>query len=272
MGDDSDGKWIIEDCKRHGIDTSGLQISADLGTSWTDVMSVQSTGRRTFFHYPGPNNEFDLDVSEVLGSDSKIFYLGYLTMLEALDAFGANGRTHASKVLECASNAGITTVADLVSRKHPQFREIVASSAPHLDYLILNEIEASWLRGSRPDEASTELPEMQRAAQDILKLGVRKAVVLHSEFGAVCVGHDGLNYSQPAIRLPSSMIKSKLGAGDAFAAGFLLGLHGEHHLQESLKYGVSAAAACITSPSASGGMRPLSKCMDLAAKNGFYAP
>ncbi|WP_171128314.1 carbohydrate kinase family protein [Ruegeria sp. HKCCA5014] len=272
LGNDSDGDWIIDDCKRHGIDTSGLRISADLGTSWTDVMSVQSTGRRTFFHYPGANNEFDLKISDVLGFDSKIFYLGYLTMLEALDAFDADGRTQASRILECASDARITTVADLVSRKHPQFGEIIASSAPHLDYLILNEIEASWLTGRGVDETSTGLPEMQRAAQEILKLGVRRAVVLHSEFGAVCAGHDGLNYSQTAVCLPHSMVQSKLGAGDAFAAGFLMGLHGEHHLQESLEYAVSAAAACITSPSASDGIRPLPECLDLAAKYGFYAP
>lgn len=269
LGNDGDGNWIIEDCKRHGIDTSGLQISTDLGTSWTDVMSVQSTGRRTFFHYPGANNEFDPDPSEFLAFDAKIFYLGYLTMLEALDTLGEDGRTQASKMLENASDAGITTVADLVSRKHPNFSEIVTSAAPHLDYLILNEIEASWLIGRASDGAARELTDMEQFAKEILKLGIREAVVLHSEFGAVYVGRDEDYHAQPAVRLPNAMIKSKVGAGDAFAAGFLLGLHGGQSPQDALRYAVCAAAACITAPSASGGVRALKDCLDLAENYDF---
>src|SRR4030095_13704750 len=50
VGDDENGRWILQQCAGHGIDTAALQKTTQAPTSYTDVMTVQSTGRRTFFH------------------------------------------------------------------------------------------------------------------------------------------------------------------------------------------------------------------------------
>src|SRR3954470_17356300 len=50
VGDDQNGEWITQQCQKHGIDTASLQVSRQSSTSYTDVFTVQSTGRRTFFH------------------------------------------------------------------------------------------------------------------------------------------------------------------------------------------------------------------------------
>ena len=52
VGQDADGDWILADCKAHGIDTAQLRQTADAHTSYTDAMTVASTGRRTFFLRP----------------------------------------------------------------------------------------------------------------------------------------------------------------------------------------------------------------------------
>ncbi len=272
IGDDANGQWIIDDCRQQGIDIQRLQRTSEAGTSWTDVMSVQSTARRTFFHYTGTNalladHHFCFDESEAL-----IFYLGYLTLLEQLDEDDGNGRTGASRVLERARSAGLITAADLVSGNNPRFREIVTAAAPQLDYLLLNELEAGWIVNRDLSGNSLSVEALKEAAQEILELGVSTAVVLHFERGAVSADRNGALYQQGAVRLPAGLIQATVGAGDAFAAGFLYGVHQSFIVPECLHYAVCAAAACLTGPTCSDGMRPLKECLALGEEYGFVSP
>ena len=62
------------------------------------------------------------------------------------------------------------------------------------------------------------------------------------------------------------------GAGDAFCAGVLAGLHEGWELQRSLLTGVCAAAMSLTDPTCTGGMKPLDQVMALAKKWGVRPP
>ena len=55
VGKDLLGEQILADCKRHKIDTKWLRAIATADTSYTDVMTEQKGGHRTFFHYRGAN-------------------------------------------------------------------------------------------------------------------------------------------------------------------------------------------------------------------------
>ena len=55
VGQDALGEGILADCRRHKIDTRALTQTALAPTSFTDVMTVKSSGRRTFFHARGAN-------------------------------------------------------------------------------------------------------------------------------------------------------------------------------------------------------------------------
>src|SRR5688572_10965322 len=55
IGNDSTGRWILEDCAAHQIDTARLRQTNAVSTSYTDAFTVESTGRRTFFHQRGAN-------------------------------------------------------------------------------------------------------------------------------------------------------------------------------------------------------------------------
>src|SRR6187549_3177988 len=59
VGEDSNGEWIIEQCSNLGITTTALQKTTAAPTSFTDVMTVQANGRRTFFHARGANALLD---------------------------------------------------------------------------------------------------------------------------------------------------------------------------------------------------------------------
>ena len=69
VGTDDNGRYIISQLLRNGINVDGITYSQDEPTSFTDVMSMP-TGERTFFHKRGANAEFgydDIDLKIILG-------------------------------------------------------------------------------------------------------------------------------------------------------------------------------------------------------------
>jgi sugar/nucleoside kinase (ribokinase family) len=69
--------------------------------------------------------------------------------------------------------------------------------------------------------------------------------------------------------LPDKYIAGTAGAGDAFCAGVLLGLHEGWELKRCLEAGVCAAGASLSEPSCTAGMKPLAACLALAKKFKF---
>lgn len=267
IGRDADGETILRDCEAHGIDYSGIQQSTLAPTSYTDVMTVSSSGRRTFFHQHGANALLDETHFDLNRTTARIFYLGYLCLLKRLDLLEADGRTRASRLLEQASGLGMTTMADLVSNETGDFSAIVNPSLPHVDYLFLNEYEQARLVG---DEASKLPTRLENQAREVLKRGVRRAVIVHWPEGGMYVGVDGTVVAQPAVRMPANAIVGAAGAGDAFSAGFLLGLHEGWALQRSLELAVCAAAASLRHATCSAAVEPWQNCLALGAELGFY--
>jgi sugar/nucleoside kinase (ribokinase family) len=74
---------------------------------------------------------------------------------------------------------------------------------------------------------------------------------------------------QPALKVPAKYIQGTAGAGDAFCAGVLYGLHEGWELKRCLETAVCTAAASLSDPTCTGGMKPLTACLALAKKFGF---
>src|SRR6185295_13132395 len=53
VGEDALGEQILAHCREHKIDTRFIRTTDEAPTSYTDVMTEQATGRRTFFHARG---------------------------------------------------------------------------------------------------------------------------------------------------------------------------------------------------------------------------
>ncbi|MGJ3242430.1 MAG: carbohydrate kinase family protein [Opitutales bacterium] len=264
-GDDADGARIREDCRIHGIDTQALAILPDVPTSYTDVMTDSRTGRRTFFHHRGANARLSPEHIPVGNTPARLLALGYFGLLDALDA--DNGAGHA-RVLNIASDAGLITAADLVSTP-ADFASIVGPSLPHLDYLVLNEWEAARLKGSGDEPAPEDGQALADLAASLCGKGVRGAVVIHTPAGAVAVEADGTRHTQPAVDFPSNRIRGSAGAGDAFFAGLLYGIHEAWPLAQSLRLAVCSGAASLEAPTCSDSLRPWARCLDLGESLGF---
>ena len=85
VGDDEDGRLIIETFGALGVDVSHIATTTEAPTSYTDVMNERASGDRSFFHHRGANALHGPDqvLSEPL--PCRIFHLGYLLLLDAMD-------------------------------------------------------------------------------------------------------------------------------------------------------------------------------------------
>lgn len=274
VGKDSLGEEILADCEKRKIDTKYLTATAKAPTSYTDVMTELDGGRRTFFHHRGANALWkgeDLNFSKI---KARIFHLGYLLLLDAMDEPDKTYGTRAAAVLAKAQAAGIKTSVDVVSEDSDRFAKIVTPALKHVDYCILNEIEAGKTTGFKIRLADGQLDTvaLRHASGAMLQSGVRELVVIHFPEGAFARTRDGKDFWQPSLKLPAKYIAGTAGAGDAFCSGVLLGLHEEWDLQRCLLTGVCAAAASLSDPTCTAGVKSLNATLALAKKFGIRPP
>jgi sugar/nucleoside kinase (ribokinase family) len=272
VGDDADGRLIRAECTALGIKTDALQSTRKAATSYTDVMSVQSTGRRSFFHQRGANALLGPEHFDFATTRAKHFHLGYALLLDRLDGL-IDGVPGMQLVFAAAHAAGLTTSLDCVSESGDRFASVVTPVLPQVDVFLANDFEAEKItgiavrKGDRLDRAGTEA-----AARRLIELGVRAWVVLHFPEGSCACSRQGEIVWQGSLKVPRSAIRGAAGAGDAFAAGVLLGWHNGHDFSWSLKIGVGAAAACLRDPTCSGSIPSLTEINALARDWGYRDP
>ena len=138
VGDDDNGGFVVDCLTSHGLDCSQTRRVKGVPTSFTDVMTVESTGERTFFNMHGADSTLvpeDIDVSR-LGCD--VFHFGYLLLLDGMDAPDPDYGTKAARLLASVQAAGIKTSIDIVSEQSDRFARIVRPALRYCDYCIVN--------------------------------------------------------------------------------------------------------------------------------------
>ena len=107
------------------------------------------------------------------------------------------------------------------------------------------------------------------AARKVLALGSMSLVVVHYPAGAICVCRDGQEFETSSVPVDSSSIVSTVGAGDAFAAGMLYGLHERWSIEASLHLAHAVAAASLRSRTTVGSVESVDRCLALAGGQRF---
>ena len=256
IGSDANGAVILDHIAKIGVKTNALVTVADNLTAYDQVINVAGDSR-TFFYHGGANDTFcaqDVPMDDLAAQGYRIFYLGYLMLLEALDQLRVDGTTGAADLLAAARAAGMITCVDMVSDANPSFCDIVAPALAHCDYLIINEIEAGRATGLTLRSTSDELlhDQVVAAALALLAGGVQCGVVIHAPEGALWAGDDLLWV--PAQPIAPHNIVSPVGAGDAFCAAVLYGIHENWPHEKTLKIAHLAAAACLGGATATDGI------------------
>jgi sugar/nucleoside kinase (ribokinase family) len=269
VGADADGEWIRSECASHGIDTAQLRTQSGLRTSYTDVMTVRDTGRRTFFHQRGANAQLEDSHFDFSATPARHFQLGYLLLLDSLDQSDVEFGTMAARTLHRAQQCGLTTSIDVVSEDSQRFPCIVVPALRYVDYCFLNEFELERTTNLRiRGEHGVDLLALQAGAERLLDAGVRQWVIVHFPEGVCALGGDGRLRARGSVSVPQDKIVSTVGAGDAFAAGALHALHDNAPIETVLRYGTCAAAACLQGRGASDGIGELRDCLLLEERFG----
>lgn len=265
VGDDEDGKFIIDSFSKLGVDVQHISVTGETSTSFTDVMSEEKTGDRIFYHARGANALFGPENIPVRKLDCSIFHLGYLLLLDSMDSPDSEFGIKAARALHELQEAGIKTSVDVVSEESDRFRNIVPPALKYVDYLILNEIETARTVGISVRSSSNELDgaALQKAVEKLYEFGNMELIAVHMPEGVFIMDRSGSMYSCGSLRLPDGYIAGATGAGDAFCAGMLYGLHEGWDYVRSARFGSCCAAASLSVTSATGGIKSMEQVLSL---------
>ena len=268
VGNDENGQYILSEIRKYKIDSRYISVRENMTTSYTDVMSEIGSGVRTFFHYRGANAFLDYPDFVQMESPAKIFHLGYLLLLDKLDAFDEQYGTVAARVLHMLKSKGYATSIDVVSEQGERFRSVVTPSLKYVDYIICNEIEAGACADIELRKGDAICKEnFPKVAGYLFEQGVNEMVIIHFPEGGYAMQKDGQQVFVPAFKVSQSEIKSTVGAGDAFCAGALYAIHEGLSLIEILKIANANARFNLLSENSTGGAVVLSELLKYIETN-----
>jgi sugar/nucleoside kinase (ribokinase family) len=266
VGNDPEGDFVLDQMKKHkSIDLSNVKREGK--TSFTAVMADQISKERSFFHYRGANARFceeDINWDKI---DAAFLHIGYILLLDTLDSEDPEYGTKMARLLCHAKERGIKTSIDVVSEAGDRFKRLVPPSLKYTDYCVINEVEAGQVTGIELRDNSGALIKnnIPKVLEKIMDFGVSTWAVIHCPEGGYGIDSKSNYRESPTIDLPAGYIKGKVGAGDAFCSGVLYAASRGESLEEGLELGNAAAAASLSEPGATEGMKPVSVLKTLRA-------
>jgi len=267
VGEDVEGDFLVQQCIAHGIDHQGLVRTSQVQTSYTEVYTVAGDGKRTFFHSPGANAMLTPEHLDLSSINGRILHLGLLGVHRTLDSPWHSDANGWVTVLKQAKLSGIRTNIELVSIGVERIREVAEPCLPYLDYLIVNDFEIGGLTGVETiSGGSTDIDACTRAARAALERGSMSIVVVHFPAGAILVRPDCEPLLCASVPLPDKDIAGTAGAGDAFAAGMLYGLHERWEYERCLELAHAAAATSLRAVTTVGAVVSVAECLRYAAR------
>jgi sugar/nucleoside kinase (ribokinase family) len=245
--DDSLGEIFLHDLRSTGVVYRTAPSTAGPPTARCLIL-VTPDAERTMNTYLGTAGELDADdVDEALVASARITYVeGYLVGLPSAEEALA-------VAVKAAHDAGRRVALTLSDPSWAALqRDAFTALLPRVDILLGNEAEALEITGENSLDAA------------LRALTKTCPVVAITRGAAGAVASDG-DETVAVQAEPVAKLEDTTGAGDLFAAGFLLGLARERPLQECLRLGALAAAEVISHI----GARPQISLAELAASKGL---
>lgn len=275
IGNDSEGKYIQNVLKEKNINSEFLHAIDNESTSYTDVMTLLNSGIRTMFHFRGVNKLFTqkyVPIEYLKKMRVKLFYLGHLLLMDALEEPDKEYEIAAGRLLHDAQLAGMETVVDIATESADRYQHIIVPILPYIDHFVINELEAEKTSGYIIRNKNNKIIKrgLKKAARCLLSKGVRKNVIIHMPEGSYWLAKNRKKgIWHPSLDIPKDFFKAACGAGDAFCAGILVGLHKEWKQLETQKLATACAAATINSRHNSAGIMPIKQTLNLTEKFGL---
>ena len=228
VGDDVFGTYVLVELDENGVDTENVSLT-NKKTGMTFAM-LQGA-ERSFITFRGENATYSLDDIPVANIDAEIVHLPSYFLLDGL-------QRHYVTLIDLLHAAGLKVSFDTGWDPRGFTHETVGplhDILPLVDVFLPNIDEARGILGLGPAVGP------DRAAEALLKMGVKTAVVKMGE-GGCWVADKNTSGFIPAFKVD---VVDTTGAGDNFAAGFITAYIGGKSVREAAVIGSATAALKI---------------------------
>ncbi len=230
IGEDELGNFLLSTMQRYGIDTSCLKRKPEVQTSST-MLPIRPNGERPALHVPGANGELvweDLNLDVIASAD--FLHMGGTSLMPKFD--GEPTR----KVLQFAKQNNVTTTFDLVAMQRPDLLDLIEPCLPYVDYFMPGFEEAIMMCG---------LTDRQEIIRFFLDRGARHTVFKMGEQGSSIAYLENGQIRETRIPCFKAPVIDSTGCGDAYCAGFIMGLSKGWDLAKAGRLGTAAGGLVI---------------------------
>ena len=236
VSNDEFGKYVLSLLRSEGLDTSRVTVDDEAPNG---VYFIQRNypipGKSSVIYYRKGSAASRMSVEDVdpeYITQAKLFHLTGIT-----PALSASCKEASIKALEVASKADLTISFDTNIRlglwSKQEAKETLIPMLKKANIVLIEPQDAEILIGKRKPED---------VANKLLSAGVETVVVKLGKEGAAAFTKNE-SARNPAFKVP---IEDVIGAGDAFAAGFISSLMRGRDLDEALEIGNAAGALVVT--------------------------
>lgn len=226
VGRDFNGRAILEELKKEGVETKFFQIHDDDFTAYS-IIFVHELGERTILSYKGEGQHFDAKKIPFEKVKTEWFFLdslgGHYDMLETIFAYAEKEK------IKIATNPGGKEIAHGLEKLSPFLAKA--------EIVIMNKEEAVALTNGTVSELSKICP------------GV--VVISDGPNGVVVKDKDGKVYQ---AGVPDSPVVERTGAGDAFSSGFVSEYIRNGNVTKAIQFGTANASSVVTKFGAKAGI------------------
>jgi sugar/nucleoside kinase (ribokinase family) len=242
VGYDSVGKEIYSYLKAKGISTNLMRVDKKKRTGFSVILTAAKDKEHTIFSYKGASE--DLQIFGLRHFRTDWIYAAPLGMKDwAVEFAKIAGET--SRGVKIAWNPGKKQLDDW--KVFTKFLRLI-------EILILNKDEAIELvKNNKPKTSKVKLEDSKFLLKAIKGFGARNVVITQGARGAVGIDAKNRLYYEPAQSVTEKIVDT-VGAGDAFASGFLAGYIRWNDFSRALTLGIRNSAAVLYRVGAQNGL------------------
>ncbi len=227
VGNDIFAEFVRQELEAKGVDVSGLVRSATAPTSRTVILPVIGDDRR-YIHAVGANAELRVaDVSRAQLAQARVLHVGGYLLFPGFEPAAL------AELFQDARSRGIRTLLDVAGPTAAHGLDPLRPVLPFTDVFLPNQDEAYVLTGESHAAQQAEI---------FAALGAHTTVITR--------GGDGVLVRTPnavytASALPIEFVDGS-GAGDAFDAGYIVGLLEGWDLARTLAFASAVGGSACT--------------------------
>lgn len=222
IGNDSNGKTIIDNLKKEGVDTRYVVINKK-PTEQSVVINFEGERTILVYHYPWDYNLPELEKTKWIYFSSVSYSFPKTPLISQLERYIE--RTGANLVYTPGThqlNFGV--------KKYPRLLSLTT-------LFIVNCEEAKKILGIEQQKKA----DVKKLLNGLLALGPKMVIITDGQEGSAA--YDGYKYYKLGL-FPAKLVEAT-GAGDAYATGALAALFYGKDLPEAMRWGAANGAAVV---------------------------